>query len=357
MHKHLFSVIFSTITMVGFAQAPKYSNEFMAIGVGANAMGRSNTTVATVNDVSAGYWNPAGLVNIKSDVQVAAMHAEYFAGIAKFDYGGFAFKIDSVSSFSTNVIRFGVDDIPNTINLIDESGNINYDNITTFSAADYGFLFSYARKLKTPGLSVGATAKVIHRKVGSLAKAWGFGVDVSAQYQKNNWRFGLIARDITTTVNAWSYSLTDRIEEVWQITGNEIPTNSTEVTLPRVILGAAYNFQIGENFELLAEVNTDLTTDGQRNVLVSADPISVDPHAGIEANYKKLVFLRLGIGNIQKEKNDLGNRSFTTVQPNAGIGVQIKQFSIDYALTDIGDQSAGLYSHVFSLKYDIYRRK
>lgn len=340
-----------------FAQTPKYSNEFMAIGIGANAMGRSNTVVATSSDVTSGYWNPAGLTQIPSNVQVGAMHAEYFAGIAKYDYGAVGFKLDSSSAFGVSVIRFGIDDIPNTIDLIDENGNINYDNITTFSAVDYGFLLSYAKELSVPGLTIGANAKIINRKVGSLAQAWGFGLDAGAQYKYKNWRFGLMARDVTTTVNAWSYTLTDRIQEVWQLTGNEIPTNSTEITLPRVILGAGYLFDIGEHFELITEINTDLTTDGKRNVLIPGDPVSIDPHLGIEANFKRIVYVRLGVGNIQKEKNDIGNRTFTTIQPNAGIGVQIKQLSIDYALTDIGDQSAGLYSHVFSLKFDIYRRE
>ena len=40
--------------------APKYSNEFLQIGVGANALGMSNASVAGVDDVTSGYWNPAG---------------------------------------------------------------------------------------------------------------------------------------------------------------------------------------------------------------------------------------------------------------------------------------------------------
>ena len=40
--------------------APKYSNEFLSIGVGASALGMSNSVVAGVDDVSSGYWNPVG---------------------------------------------------------------------------------------------------------------------------------------------------------------------------------------------------------------------------------------------------------------------------------------------------------
>ena len=48
----------------------KYSNEFMNIGVDAAALGMSNAVTSSTNDVNAGYWNPAGLVNLK-DQQVA----------------------------------------------------------------------------------------------------------------------------------------------------------------------------------------------------------------------------------------------------------------------------------------------
>lgn len=337
------------------AQVRKYSNEFLAIGVGARGLGMSNAVAATSNDITSAYWNPAGLNQIKSNVQLAGMHAEYFAGISKLDYAGVGFRVDSASVVGFTMIRFGVDDIPNTIDLIDANGNVDYNNITTFSAADYAFLLSYARKLKIPGLSMGANGKIIHRKVGEMARAWGFGIDLGFTYKKKALTLALVGKDITTTVNAWSFDLNERTKEVFALTGNEIPENSTEITAPRIILAAAYEFNIKDKVFIQPELNVDFTTDGKRNVLIPGDPISLDPHVGLEASYKKIVFLRGGIGNIQKEKNDFGNRSFTTIQPNIGIGFSFKKITVDYALTDIGDQSAGLYSHVFSLKVDFYK--
>jgi len=337
--------------------ARKYSNEFLAIGVGARALGMSNAHVASVNDVTSGYWNPAGLLKVKGNLQVAAQHAEYFAGIAKYDYGAIAIPTDSNSALGFSVIRFGVDDIPNTTDLIDSEGNFNYDKITSFSAADYAFVVSYAKKPSIPGLYLGANAKVIHRKVGDFAKAWGFGLDVGAQYERNDWRFGLMARDITSTYNAWSYDLDDKTKEVFEATNNELPENDLEITLPKLILGAGRKFIIKERVGVLAELNTDITFDGQRNVLVSSAPISIDPNLGLEFSYLDFVFLRAGVGNIQRVKAEIGNHKVTTFQPNMGIGVRLKNFTIDYALTDIGDQSVALYSNVFSLKLDIYKSK
>lgn len=335
-----------------YSQAPKYSNEFLAIGVGAHALGMSNAYVAAVNDVTSAYWNPAGLVQIVSDRQLALMHSEYFAGIAKYDYVGLAAPVDANSTLAFSLIRFGVDDIPNTLELIDANGNISYDRIKSFSVADYAFLLSYAKKSSKVGLRYGANVKIIHRIVGEFAKAWGFGLDVGVQYDLGTWKFGAMARDITSTFNAWSFN-TEPLEEVFTITGNEIPQNSLEITLPKLILGIGKKVNFHEKISMYSELDLDVTFDGMRNVLIKSDPISIDPHLGIEFGYAGIVFLRAGIGNIQKSTN-IDRETITTVQPNMGIGVKIKFITIDYALTNIG-QAIGLYSNVFSLKLDINR--
>ncbi|MEQ9188047.1 MAG: PorV/PorQ family protein [Cryomorphaceae bacterium] len=339
------------------AQAPKYSNEFLSIGVGARGLAMSKSQVASVSDVTSAYWNPAGLVGINNDLQVSAQHAEYFAGIAKYDYAGVATKIDSSSALAFSFVRFGVDDIPNTTDLIDQNGQVNYDRITSFSAADYAFLVSYARDLGIDGLTAGGNAKVVYRQIGNMAKAWGFGLDIGAQYKYKGWKFGAMGRDITSTFNSWSFDLDSTTVAVFQATDNEIPSNGLEITLPKLVLGAAREFSIQDRVGILAEVNVDITTDGKRNVLISGDPISIDPNLGIEIDYMDIVYLRAGIGNFQRIKAEIGNYYEYTFQPNIGIGVQLKEtVSIDYALTDIGDQSVALYSNVFSLRIAINKK-
>ena len=349
----LIALIIILVTGVLKAQAPKYSNEFMNIGIGARSLGMGNSTVASVNDVTAGYWNPSLLTDIPSHLQLGAMHAEYFAGIAKFDYLGAALKQGDSSHIGLSVIRFGVDDIPNTLELIDENGNIRYDRIKSFSVADYAFVFSYARLSKINGLSYGANAKVIRRVAGEFASAWGLGLDAAASYKTGSFKFGAIARDITSTFNAWSFN-TDELEEVFILTGNEIPTNHVEVTMPRLILAGAYSYDFNEKFSGLAEINFDMTTDGKRNVLIKGDPLSIDPHLGIEVDYKEIFYLRLGVSNIQQE-NDFDNKTITTFVPSFGIGIRYKNFGLDYAFTDIGDRSIALYSNVFTLFYSLNR--
>ena len=182
----------------------KYSNEFMNIGVDAAAFGMANAVVASTSDVNAGYWNPAGLLKLE-DNQISLMHAAYFANIASYDYAAFAMPLDKESVVAFSAIRFGVDDILNTTQLIDDQGNIDYNRISLFSTADYGFTFSYARALPLDGLNVGVNAKVIRRIIGDFASSWGFGLDAALQFEtKSDWQFGVMARDITTTFNAWN---------------------------------------------------------------------------------------------------------------------------------------------------------
>ncbi len=331
--------------------APKYSNEFLAIGVGADALGMGNAVTANTGSVTSGYWNPAGLTKVDKWLEVGLMHSEYFAGIAKYDYLGIAKPIDDKSVLGFSAIRFAVDDIPNTTQLIDNEGRIDYDKITTFTAADYAFLFSYARKLSVPGLSVGGNFKVVYRKVGDFAHSWGFGLDAGMQYEtKNKWKFGASLRDVTSTFNAWIFSLDQQTQEVFLQTGNQLPRNGLELTLPRLIVGAYKRVDLGKKgIYAASELDFDLTTDGKRNAIIKSGVVSVDPHFGIEIGFKTYVSVRAGITNVQYVK-DFNDKQSLNIQPTIGLGLSIKDFTLDYAFTDIGNASVALYSNVISIK-------
>ena len=353
--KFYLSAVAGLLSTALVAQTPKYSNEFLAIGVGARGLGLSGAMSAMVNDATAGYWNPAGLTKVKGNLQIALMHSEYFAGIAKYDYGSFAAPIDATKTIGVSIIRFAVDDIIDSTDLIDKDGNIDYDRLKSFSSADYAFLFSYAQKTKITGLSLGANAKVVHRKVGDFAKAWGFGLDAGAQYEKGKWTFAAVGKDITSTFNAWTYN-TENLESVFNQTGNAIPENGLEVTLPRLILGTAFKTNIIKKITVNPALDLDITFDGKRNVPVKTDVMSIDPKIGVEFGYDDFIFLRAGLGNIQTIKNIDASTS-TTAQPNIGIGLRLRNVIIDYALTNIGNSSESLYSNVFSLRLNIVRKE
>lgn len=326
----------------------KYSNEFLGIGVGARAAGMGNAMTAATQDVTAAYWNPAGLLQTTEQFDVGLMHSEYFAGIAKYDYGGLAYRVDSSRRIGFSVIRFGIDNISNTLNFRDGT-SFDYARITKFSIADYAFILSYAQRFpQLKGLDLGGNVKLVHRSVGPFASAWGFGFDVGAQYQRRQWRFGLTAHDLTGTFNAWTFDA--EYDEAFVRNNQEVPQNSVEVTLPSLKAGAAYLFFPENKFNLLASADVQCFFDGKRSVPISLGGMSIEPRLGLELSYKKLVFIRTGVYNLQNQTNDEGTKSFNLF-PTAGIGLAWKKVSIDYALSNLSGLGTSLYSHLISLRY------
>ena len=348
------TVLFSSIINVSGQVVRKYSNEFLNIGVGARGIGMGNSVVASTSDVYSTFWNPAGLLAIKQDVQVGYMHSEYFAGIAKYDYGAVTYRINNDQVAGLSFIRFGVDNIPNTIDLFRE-GILDYSRITTFSVADMAFVGSFAHRFPIENLSVGGNVKIIHRKAGNFANAWGFGFDLAARYNWDKWIFAVNVRDITSTFNAWRFNISERMEEVFKETGNEIPVNSLELTLPRIIAGASYTYPVWR-FDISGEITMDITTDKKRNTIIRTNFISIDPYMGIELGFQKLIFYRMGIRNLQQELKDGGKQEYT-IMPSIGGGLQINSLCVDYAYTNLGNLSGALYSHIISLSYRFNAKK
>lgn len=356
------TLLISFLFLFAFANGQavrKYSNEFMNIGVDAAALGMANAVTASTNDVNSGYWNPAGLIGIENK-QISLMHASYFANIAQYDYAAYATQIDSESAWGISMIRFGVDDILNTTELIDNQGNIDYNRISKFSTADYGFNFSYARKLKFKGFQYGVNAKVIRRVIGKFADSWGFGFDAGLQFEHNNWKFGLMLRDITTTYNIWNINEKEYAKIQNAIPGqNQDLPESTEITLPKAQLGMSKKFEFHNDTSLLACANLNMEFY-KTNDLITSNLVSFSPALGFEYGYTDLVFLRAGVGNFQhfypnEEPSTTGIAPVgkVTFQPNMGLGFKYKGIQVDYALTNLGKQSAALYSNIFSLKVDL----
>ena len=240
----------------------------------------------------------------------------------------------------------------NTTQLIDEQGNIDYNRISLFSTADYGITFSYARALPLDGLNIGVNAKVIRRVIGDFANSWGFGLDAGIQFEsKSNWKFGVMARDITTTFNAWTIDEDQfaTIRDAVEGQNQELP-ETTELTLPKLNIGVAKKFIFNYDYSLLAAVDLNMRF-AETNDIISSSFASVTPAVGLEFGYIDLIFVRAGAGNFQNIQQ-LDGSDNVGFQPNIGVGFKYKGIQLDYALTDIGDQSAALYSNVFSLTID-----
>jgi len=350
-------LFFFLFTGHSIGQDRKFVNEFLNLGIGARSQGMMGAVSASVNDITAGYWNPAGLTEIDANFQFGAMHAEWFAGIAQFDFLGFGKKLGKKNNAFAGIslIRMGVDQIPNTFNLIGPDGRINYDNVTEFSASDYALFLSYGHKLND-NFQLGGNIKILNRNIGQFGSAWGFGFDLGSKFIFGNFQLGIVARDIPSTFTSWSFNYTQEEKEILFATGNEIPKSTTEVALPQVIVGISYSggAKQGKNgFHYLAEFDINISNNSTVYKLIQTETVDVSPAFGVELGYNHLAYVRAGVGNLQNLSDVPGEISGFNIQPNIGLGLALGRFKIDYALANVGHIGIAEFSHIFSLQMDL----
>jgi hypothetical protein len=313
----------------------KYAGEFISIGVGARALGMGGAYVAMANDVTAGYWNPAGLSRIMYP-EIALMHDERFGSLINYDYGAVAIPYGRSASLAFSVIRLGADGIHNTKDalidpngggILDDAARIDYDKLTFFNAADWTFYLTYSRK-HSDKFSYGFNAKLVRRDLGDN-HANGIGFDVGLWY--NPWErimLGVNVQDVTTTLLAWD-------------------TGRNELISPTMKLGTAYMIDLFGG-KIFPAFDVDVRFENRRSSAnANLGGISFDFHGGFEYDFKNLFAFRSGM-------NDLG-------QFTVGAGVRLPKLYIDYsfakfdAIEELGNTHR--ISLRFSLEEERFRRK
>jgi hypothetical protein len=323
----------------------RYGAEFLAGGIGGRALGMGGAHVALARDASAGYWNPAGLAHSHYP-EVAYMHAERFAGIVSFDYGGGAFPLNERSTIGISFFRSGVNDIKNTLDAWDPDRNQPRpnpdDHITTFSAADYAFFVSYARAF-SDRFSAGVTGKMIRRSIGDFADAWGYSFDVGVQYRAGRFLLGANAQDLSTMLQTWSIN-TEAVQPIAEVFGETLPAGGTELILPVLRLGSGYVVPIGQQHNVTLGLDLDFAFDGQRSNVLNAGEISFHPRIGAEYAFRDVLALRAGLNRIATD----GNGGMDIV-PTVGAGLNVSRFSVDYGFGDFAGMPSELgFSHRIS---------
>lgn len=314
---------------VGQTGVAKYAGEFISLGVGGRALGLGGAYVALANDVTAGYWNPAGLARIDYP-QIALMHDEQFGSLVNHDYGAVAFPVGASTSIGISLIRLGVDDIPDTRNAgVDINGNLTYDpaqfsrvdpnRVTYFNAADYALYFTYARR-HSDKFTYGANVKLIRRDLGD-ASATGIGFDLGVWYTPfERLVVGANVQDITTTFLAWS-------------------TGRNELISPTMKLGTAYFIDLlGGRFAPVLDV--DIRFEGRKYAsTASVGPVSLDLHGGLEFMFKDLIAIRAGYSDVK--------------QLTMGVGVHLPKLNIDYSLAKFDGTGQLGNTHRISLMFTL----
>lgn len=322
-----FILIFLIFAMPSFAaiQFSKYASDFLSIGVGARGLAMGGAYSAVADDITALYWNPAGLHRVKSP-QIHFMHSERFAGIVNWDCLMYGMPVRSDYVIGVGFYRLGVDNIPLTRLMnpdqglgsiyVDDSGTqrVNtpyaYDSVNdTEIALVIGF-----GKRRTKRMAFGGNVKILRKDIG-VADAWGIGFDAGVfLYPYKNLQVSTVLTDGTTTLIAWS-------------------TGRQELVYPKVRVGAAYPLQV-KKFGFLPVLdllihNESSGLDSQFNV----NQAGLNVQCGLEINYLSRLAFRFG--------SDSG-------QLVAGLGVGLSAFRLDYGFAshaDLGD------SHRISLLY------
>jgi hypothetical protein len=313
------------------ASRAKYAGEFLAIGIGGRALGLGGAYAALASDVTAGYWNPAGLSALEYP-QIALMHDERFGGLVNYDYGAVALPMGQQSTLGISFIRLGVDNIPDTrYARVDANGNplppgdfgetdlIDPSRITYFNAADWALFLSYARSAGST-LSYGVNCKLIRRD-NDGESATGIGFDIGARYFVTpRFILGANLQDATTTLVAWS-------------------TGTNELISPTLKLGSAYRINAFDGvFSPAGDV--DVRFDNRKsasNAHIGA--VSFDFHGGLEFDFRSLVAVRAGY-------SDIGSFNF-------GAGIHLPKFDIDYSFAQFNDADQLGNTHRISLTFTL----
>ncbi len=279
----------------------KYAGEFLALGAGARALGMGSAFVAVCDDATAGYWNAAGLSRLR-EREGTLTHSEQFAGVVKYDFGGFGMPLGEAGGLGIGLIRVGVDDIKFTV-LRDPKEALSASNRPQVSSvesnADYALYLSHGRRVWRE-LSVGGSLKVIRRTIGEYS-AWGFGLDVGVLLAPA-WglTFGANLRDVTGTAVSWDTGAKDTIRPSLEI------GMAYRVGVP--FFKGRFIWAVGSG--RLGEDGREAGTEGM--------------NAGMEYQYGDLLAVRLG-----SEREHL----------TAGAGVRYARFGVDYAF--LGHEALG----------------
>lgn len=326
-----------------------YGAEFLSAGVGARALGMGGAFVGHADDVTAGYWNVAGLQALDHP-QAAYMHAERFDGIVSFDYGAVAWPLSERSTVAASFVRSGVNDIASTLAAYNPETGLPYPDPETrieyFSAADNALFVSFARRMNDR-LTLGASAKVVRRGIGDFAHAWGYSLDAAARYSLGRVELGLAVQDVTSLVQAWSVN-EEAFSDFETVFGQDRPVGLTEISLPVARFGAAVQQPLTANLDLTAAVDVDAFFDGRSGSAFEAGELSFQPRLGAELDYRDAVKLRGGVSDVYAVDGSL------RVTPSVGAGFRIGPVAVDYGFGDFGGVPGELgFSHRISLAYTL----
>ncbi|HRN26662.1 MAG: PorV/PorQ family protein [Ignavibacteriaceae bacterium] len=283
--------------VLGGQRAGISTAQFLKIGVGGRATAMGDAFVAVANDVSALYWNPAGLTQF-SENQVMFSHNQWVVDI-NHDFIGAVYHLDETNTFGVSVTSLSMDEMKVTTEYA-PFGTGEY-----FGFSDLGISVSYSRKM-TDQFSFGGTVRYIEESLDRL-KMRGIMIDLGTYY----WT-GLGTSRFAVTVSNFGNDIAPDGEVV--LVGNRTKSDWQSFSPPTM-------FRIGFAIEPYEDEQNKITTSIQLN---HPNDNSENLSLGFEYVWNKMFYARGGY----KINVDEQNYSFGA---GVNVPVSIANISVDYA--------------------------
>lgn len=279
------------------------SLQFLKIGNGARGTGMGETFVAVSDDISALYWNPAGLVQFKEN-GVTFSHTLWFVD-TQLQFFGAVYHFGGSNAVGLSVASLRTDDMKVTTE-VQPNGTGEY-----FRFSDIAIGLSFARQM-TDQFSFGATVKYIEETLGAL-KMRGVVGDLGTFYKTGlgTSRFAVLISNFGAQISP-SGSV--------NLIGGRVADSFQKFPPPTL-------FRIGFAIEPILTGTNRLTTSIQLN---SPNDNSENVSLGAEYAYKEMLFLRGGYKfNVDAENFSVG----------AGFRVPISfaKTELDYSISNYKD--------------------
>jgi len=271
-------------------------------GAGGRASGMGGAYVAAVDDVTAAYWNPAGLSGMERYTYQLGLNYAILPNQVHYSYAGYAFQVPQIGNYAITWMNFTIGDL--------EARDAQGEELSPITSSENAFVFSYGRKVYQwlKGLSVGANLKVLYYGLGEFT-AVGHGLDLGAQWQP---------------VLYWDHTVGLVVQNVFQ----RLYWNGggTDPSLMNVKVGGAFRF-LRSNDELffnhlVSTVDLEFAENAKFNV-----------RAGAEYWYVRSIGVRAGY-----------NGSQITVGASYAPDMYEIDYSYHYDLTELGNNQ-----HLLSL--------
>ena len=304
----------SSVNRVGTTAAP-----FLKIGAGARPIGLGGAYVALANDVTAVYWNPAGLSWGVGNGEAIFNHAAWLAD-TDYNFAAASLHIGGFGSLGIQIISFSTPEQEvRTYQNPEGTGQKWSGNFIAMG-------LTYARHL-TDKFSIGFTGKFVQEKIFN-ARSYGAAFDLGILYKTP-------LKSLTLGASITNFGSKMRLD------GRDLFFNEDPPTTPQGGVSEVPAKYRTESFDLPLNLRIGLAWHALQtenfSVIISVDGTQPNDNteyvnSGIEWGILNTIFLRGGYKSWQKENSEEGFTFGAGVKYDA-VGTNLK---FDFGWADYG---------------------